>query len=94
MVMDLEETEARNDCVGEGQQQFNPQPGRNWGNGLGARQSPASKDMSTEARDIVEIRYQAKTSEGYNRTSLSVSYNEKKIAEMSDSIIITCSYGL
>jgi hypothetical protein len=78
LVISLEETEARNDCAGEGQQQFNLPTGKSWSNGLGARQSPAGKDMSTEARDIVEIRYQATTSEDYNRMSLSVSYSEKK----------------
>jgi hypothetical protein len=41
--MDLKETEARNDCAGEGQQQFN-QPA-DWLK-LVMRRLPTSKDMS------------------------------------------------
>jgi hypothetical protein len=44
--MDLEETEARNDCAGEGQHQFN-QP-TDWSK-LIVRQLPTSKDVSMEA---------------------------------------------
>jgi hypothetical protein len=32
-----------------------------WSNELVVRQSPASKNVSTEAQDIVRIRYQATT---------------------------------
>jgi hypothetical protein len=89
--MDLEETKARNGCAGEGQQQFNRPTGGSWSNGLGARQSPASKDVRKKSGDFIEVRYRVTTSEGYNRMSLIVSCSQKKSAWMSDSIIITCS---
>jgi hypothetical protein len=50
--MDLEETEARNECAGEGQQQFN-RP-----NELVVRQSPAGKNVSIEVKYIDRIRHQ------------------------------------
>jgi hypothetical protein len=52
--MDLEETEFRNGCAGEGQQQFN----RPTENELVVRQSPADTNVNTEAEDSVGIRHQ------------------------------------
>jgi hypothetical protein len=67
MVMNPVGFGTKNHCAGEGQQQFCIQSVLDshgsevvsWGNGLGARKSPASKDVSTEAEYIVKIRYQA-----------------------------------
>jgi hypothetical protein len=61
--MDLEETEARNDCAVEGQQQFNRPTESRQSNELVVRQSPARKNVSTEAEDIVGIRQKATTGE-------------------------------
>jgi hypothetical protein len=45
-IMDLEETKARNDCAGEGQQQFNRPTGNvSWSRGFGSRQSPDGNDV-------------------------------------------------
>jgi hypothetical protein len=51
---------STNDCAGEDQQQSNRPTNRSY---LVVRQLLVYKDMSTEVEDIVEIRYQAKTSE-------------------------------
>jgi hypothetical protein len=75
------ENEDRNDCAGEGQQQFNETTGGSWSNGLGARRSPAGKDVrKRKAGNITEIRYPVTTSEDYNRMSLRDSCSEKKSA--------------
>jgi hypothetical protein len=78
--MDLEETEARNVCAGQGQQQLNRLTSGSWSNELDVRQLPAGKDVRKKAGDIIEIRYQATTSENYNRMSLRVSCIQKKSA--------------
>jgi hypothetical protein len=54
--MNLEATETRNDCAGEGHQQFNQSRDS-------ARELTVGKDVSTEAEGIVGIRYQATTGE-------------------------------
>jgi hypothetical protein len=56
--MNLEETEARSDCAGKDQQHLTDRP-----NELVVRQSPADKNVSVEAEDIVGIHHQATTGE-------------------------------
>jgi hypothetical protein len=73
LVIDLENTEARNDRAAEGQQQFSGPTDRKSTvshelsfdscKALVVRQSPAGKDASTEAEYVVAIRYQATTCE-------------------------------
>jgi hypothetical protein len=60
MVMDLEETEAQNDCAGEDQQQFN-QPTKLRDRIV--RQQPAGNGVSMKEENITGSRYQATASE-------------------------------
>jgi hypothetical protein len=80
--MDLEETEARNNCASEGQHQFNLTT--EWVVG----QSAAGKNVSTEAEDIVGILHQATTGED------SMCCSELQSLWISDSAIITRSCNL
>jgi hypothetical protein len=61
--MDLEKTEARNDCAVEGQQQFNRSTDSRQLEQWVVRQLSACKNVSTEAEDIVGIRQKATTGE-------------------------------
>jgi hypothetical protein len=63
--MDLEETKAKSDCVGEDQQQFNQPNDSVWGlrPWRFVKESSASEDRSRWIMEIVGIRYQATTGE-------------------------------
>jgi hypothetical protein len=65
LLIDVEDTEARHDYAGEGQQQFNLPTDRpevdSWSNDLLMRQLADGNNGSTEAENIVEIRHQATT---------------------------------
>jgi hypothetical protein len=58
-------SETKKDCVGKGQQQFTGLDWKvdSWNNVLAARQSPACKNVSTEAEDIIGTRRQATSGE-------------------------------
>jgi hypothetical protein len=50
LITDLEETEAKNDCSGEGQQQFNRPT-----NEVGGRWSPACEDVIPEEEEETSV---------------------------------------
>jgi hypothetical protein len=53
LVMDLEEIEARNDCAGEGQQQFN-RPNECVG-GIGVQTQCLLKDRGNPRKTLIEL---------------------------------------
>jgi hypothetical protein len=81
--MDLEETEAKNDCAGEDHQQFNRPT--EW-----VSCDTTGKNVSTEAENTVGIRHQVKAGEGTTDWEDLVRAVVNWSVWISDSATITC----